>query len=259
MKAEKYTREADLCADFISEVEKRGDWQAYPETQGFDILLAHKEKGIQIGVEAKLRPNLKVITQALPHWLDQGDTGPDFRAVLVPISDSDFARICGALGIVVLEFRRARIGTYNSPIRDLPRLDGPYSDLQIRHWHDWCPSKRLKLPDYVPDVQAGSSAPVQLSEWKVKAIKLQIILQERPVTRADFKALRLSPTRWLDPCTGWLVKGGGGFVPGPGMPDLRAQHPKNFAEIEADKAKWMADLPAFQQVGVEHDLFGEQA
>lgn len=259
MKAEKYTKEADLCADFIAEVEKRGDWQAYPETQGFDILLANKAIGIQIGIEAKLRPTLKVIAQALPHRFDEGEAGPDFRAVLVPISDADFARICGALGLVVLEFRRERIGDkLNSPIPDLPRFDRPYADYATRHWHDWCPSKRLKLPDYVPDVQAGSSAPVQLSEWKIKAIKLQIILQERPVTRADFRALHLSPSIWLEP-GGWLIKRNGGFVPGPRMPDLRAQHPKNFAEIEADKGLWMADLPAFQQVGVEHDLFGDSA
>ena len=72
-------------------------------------------------------------------------------------------------------------------------------------WHDWCPNQRCKIPDYVPDVAAGRSAPLQLTEWKVRAIKLAIILEERPVTRADFKALKLHPQRWLDPSAKWLV------------------------------------------------------
>lgn len=106
-------------------------------------------------------------------------------------------------------------------------------------WHDWMPMHRCDLPDYVPDVRAGCSAPVALTEWKIKAIKLAIILSERPVTRADFAALKISPSRWTDPWTGYLIKGDGGYVPGPRMPDFRAIHPVNYAQIEADRSKWL--------------------
>lgn len=98
--------------------------------------------------------------------------------------------------------------------------------------------QRCALPDYVPDVAAGSSAPVKLTDWKVKAIKLAVLLETRAVTRADFKALGLDPSRWTDRHTGWLVAGDAGYRPGPGMPDFKAQHPRNYEEIRADIAKW---------------------
>ena len=107
-------------------------------------------------------------------------------------------------------------------------------------WHQWCPIERLKLPNYVPDVAAGASAPLALTEWKIKAIKLAILLHERPVTRADFKHLQMSPTRWTAPVSGWLVPAPGarGYVAGPYLPDFKAQHPKAYDEILADKDIW---------------------
>ena len=101
------------------------------------------------------------------------------------------------------------------------------------------PQTRCVLPDYVPDVVAGASAPVALTAWKVNAIKLAILLETRPVTRSDFQALGLSPSRWTDPWTGWLQKTPRGYVRGERMPDFQKQHPRNWEEIKADGAKWM--------------------
>jgi hypothetical protein len=102
------------------------------------------------------------------------------------------------------------------------------------------------VPDYVPDVIAGASAPVALTAWKVKAIRLAVLLEERAVTRADFKHLQLSPTLWTGP-QGYLMRTPAGYVPGDRMPDLRRQHPRNYEEIRADKARW---APAADLVGL---------
>ena len=258
---EKFAKESDLCAAFIASipVERRGPiWTAYAETAGFDILLVRECDGAQIGVEAKLRLNNKVVAQALPHisqW-DAAERGPDYRAVLVPAyaCDNDLQPICAALGVTVISvfksptYRPNRASYSFSP--DLP--SDVYGD---RGWHQWAPLKRCAVPDYVPDVAAGASAPVALTHWKIAAIKLAILLQRRPVTRADFKALALSPSRWTDPYSGWLTRTAEGYVAGPRIPDFKAQHPTNFDQIAADFDKWGANLRHVRPAQMVMDVF----
>lgn len=240
--------EADLCGRFIAAATKPGPahlprWIAYPETAGFDILLVRQGDGVQIGVEAKLTLNAKVLAQALPArscWFG-AQVGPDYRAALVPSDkcNPDVLAICAHLGIAVIRFNAdapaggPRFGAAFAP--SLP--GGGHSGHVPEGWHEWAPLTRCPVPDYVPDVIAGASAPVALTPWKVKAIRLSVLLEERPVTRADFKALQLSPTNWLCP-RGWLERTEAGWIAGPRTPDFRAQHPRNYAEIAADKARW---------------------
>jgi hypothetical protein len=69
-----------------------------------------------------------------------------------------------------------------------------------------------------------------------------ILLERRGrVTRGDMKALQISPTRWTDSWHGFLRAdpAAGGYVPCERTPDLKAQHPTNWAEIEADYDKWV--------------------
>jgi hypothetical protein len=108
------------------------------------------------------------------------------------------------------------------------------------------PEKRCAVPDYVPDVIAGAPAPVALTAWKVKAIRLAVLLEERAVTRSDFKHLQLSPTVWTGP-NGYLTRTPLGYVAGDRMPDLRRQHPRNYEEIRADKARWAPRLDLASQ------------
>ncbi len=86
--APSFIKESDLCAAFTQAVARDLDWTAFNETAGFDILLVRKD-GIQIGIEAKLKLNAKVVTQALPRWLgvEYGAIGPHYRAVLVPVGE----------------------------------------------------------------------------------------------------------------------------------------------------------------------------
>jgi hypothetical protein len=252
--------EADLCSSFIKAVtEPRrvigAKWVAYPETAGFDILLVRAD-GFQIGVEAKLVLNARVVAQVLPYregWCYGSKAGPDCRAVLVPFGkcNDDLVRICAALGVTVIRLHVEPPkggGTWGHPFS--PYLPDEQTKLAADDWHPWAPPERCPVPEYVPDVQAGASAPVKLSEWKVKAIRLSVMLEERPVTRADFKALQLSPTNWLCP-HGWLARGeDGGWVRCDRTPDFERQHPTNYAQIRADRARWMPAASARRPVQV---------
>lgn len=230
-----------MCAVFIDWVKastgrysygiKTPKWTPYAETAGWDILLV-ADDGTQIGVQAKQRFNLKVLSQCLPdrweHWRDQG---PDYRAVLVPDRDSAAQGICAALGLMLFAPSQYRYeGTQFTPGLDLEHADG---------WHYWSPRERCEVPEFVPDVPAGASGPVQLTKWKIAALRVVATLVVRGhVTRQDFRRFGVDPRRWTGP-GGWLVPGAepGQFVRGPGL-DFDTQHPDVFALVlEEVKAK----------------------
>lgn len=233
--------EADLCASFIQAATKDGTWVAYPETAGYDILMRRVSDDVQIGIEAKLQFNAHVVVQALPwhttHY--SGFSGPDYLAILIPADKQNghLETLCQHLGITVIRHHIEPQDAFfrRNPFK--PDLPTEKNRCSADDWHEWAPDEREKLPDYVPDVRAGASAPVALTDWKVKAIKLCIILEERPVTRRDFKHLQLSPTMWTGR-HGWLQATPAGYIAKPSMRDLRRQHPRNYEEIRADKAKW---------------------
>jgi len=238
-----FESEAAMCAAFLKLLP--AEWVAYPETGGFDILLVRREDGFQIGIEAKLTLNAKVIAQVTEDYWDACRAGPDCRAVLVPEgSGGSFVSVCALLGITVLAVHPGRqgegCGRRSSVFRpDLPKIGRAYWGGD--GWHEWAPVRRVPLPDYVPDVGAGNSAPVKLTEWKIKAIRLQVLLERRgTVTRQDFKALGLDHRRWITPGIDWLAPGPtrGTYEAGPFLPDLRTQHPRNFQEIAADFDRW---------------------
>lgn len=253
-----FPSEAALCAAFIAALPE--GWTAYPETGGFDILLARAADGFQIGIEAKLKLNARVIAQAL----ERGDyyrvdgPNPDCRAVLVPKGTAlDLSVICAALGVTVIQMEDAVPAargwwsprgqpncSFQSPFRPmLPTLDQYWND--EADWHERAPSSRIPLPDYVPDVGAGCSAPVALTLWKIKAIKIAITIERRGyVTRADFKHHKISMSVWT---SSWLRNGSnGGWVSNGRLPDFRAQHPVNYAQIKADVEAWIMPPPPLQ-------------
>lgn len=256
---DRFESEADLVRAFCACVERRNaaaarrpnfrhDWVIYPETAGFDLVLACRFSGIQVGIEAKLRLNLKVIEQALAGHGCEWSGGPDYRAVLVPLGpsvQSGIRTVANHIGLTVITVYDSRISWHGTHDPDwmiqpsLPDEDG--SGFSLEGWHPWLPTERLKLPEYVPDVEAGHKSPVALTQWKIKAIKLMILLDRRGrVTRGDMKALAISPTRWTDAYNGLLVASpaAGGYVRCDATPDFRRQHPRNYAEIEEDFEKW---------------------
>lgn len=215
-------------------------WVVYPETGNFDLLLSRKLDGFQIGIEAKLQLNPKVIIQAADLAVSGRGAlqpGPDCRAILIPWAkrrreESDYASIIRALQIQVLRV---------SGRRETPYLSMTLPDTPNHHsaWPEHFPSARIALPDYIPDVAAGVKSPVRLTDWKIKAIKLEILLSKRGyLVRNDFVRLGISPSTWTQ--RGWVVPSQirGQWVIGSGIPDFKAQHPVNYVEIENDYSKW---------------------
>lgn len=235
-----FSTEADLCAAFIAAIPK--DWTAYPEWGGFDILLVGPG-GIQIGIEAKLALNAKVLMQAMEPSRAWSATkpGPDFRAVLVPdTATSTLEPIAKALGVTVIRMRAGEVrdGYFWTGGRGVTPFSPSLPRDTDHYWHDFWPWRRVPMPEVIPDCAAGCPAPVRITEWKLKAIKIAILLDRRPVTRADFKALDIHMSRWSD--CGWIVRGEarGTWVWGEYHPDFRRDHPRNYDEIAAMFDRW---------------------
>lgn len=237
MKQPSFATEADLCAAFLSALPK--EWTAYPETQGWDILLVRSSDGFQIGIEAKLKLNARVLLQAAedgPHFY--GDRpGPDCRAVLVPASGvSELAGLAPHLCLTVIRVTLA--SHYWQRVQfwpGLPHEQGRFTSAD--DWHELLPAKRHRLPDYVPDVHAGASAPIQLTDWKIRAMRIAVLLGETGfVDRSDFKRIGIDIRRWIE--GRWLVPADRGFIGGPKMPDFQKQHPRNWEDIRADVKSW---------------------
>lgn len=237
-RAKPFAMETDLCAHFIAAI--KDDWTAYAETGGWDILLVRKADGFQIGVQAKMRLNSDVISQAIEdgYCFYAERSGPDCRAVLVPSVDAgSFDKIAGYIGLTII--RAYAPSGYASFRPQLPRINDRRED-----WFEWAPSKRHALPEYVPDVAAGASAPLQLTSWKIAAIKIAVTLEKRGfLTRADFRHHGIDHRRWLSAGGGWLRLVGGRYVAGHRMPDFRAAHPRVYEEVAADADKWMPQSP----------------
>jgi hypothetical protein len=239
-----FVTEMALCERFLAGVDRQL-WTPYAETGGWDILLVRNADGFQIGIQAKLRLNAEVITQAM----EKGDSyqaehpGPDCRAVLVPHgSGAGFGVIATALGITLIAVRAPDERYDRSHVIFWPPLPRAGAD-DYAHWPEHAPAKRHPLPPYVPDVPAGSKSPVQLTAWKVKAIKLAITLEHRGyVTRKDFSHLSMDYRRWITPQVGWLRVENGRYVKGPRLPDFQAQHPMVWEQIKAEAPQWMVRL-----------------
>lgn len=239
-----FQTEADLCSAFIESLPP--EWQPYAETAGWDILLVRKADGFQIGIQAKLRFNVDVLGQCLDDSVYQcTHEGPDCVAVLVPYDlGGGLSRIAAYIGITVLRVTsrvEKRDGTYYNVEQFTPQLpkQGKPGWREDRDWFEQAPPHRCKLPEYVPDVVAGSSAPLQLTDWKIKALKLMVLLEKNGhVDRADFKHLDLDHRRWLARENGWLKVVDGRMVKGGRCPNFKAQHPKVYREIKRDFDRW---------------------
>lgn len=241
-KQKPFATEAALCAAFAEAIPK--SWTCYAETGGWDILLVRGD-GYQLGIQAKLRLNAEVLAQAIEGGQSYRaeSPGPDYRAVLVPWDDAQgFDTIAGYAGITIIRMigQDYTIKSWRRGEKFRPLLPAIGYEFEDHAWFDCCPSRRHELPEYVPDVTGGKPSPLQLTTWKIAAIKLAITLEERGyITRADFKHIGIDYRRWISPQTGWLSVQGQTYVRGPHMPDLKKQHPVNYQQIKADQGKWM--------------------
>lgn len=245
-----FPTEAALCQAFIDDIKTQRGWIVYPETAGFDILLVREDTGHQLGIEAKLRLNEKVIDQILPsEWADcyHGGEGPDWRGVLVPEGGGSIARLLTWAGVMIFaprrDFGRRLDGTYGEIWRfDILGRDRRYGNTP--EWHDWNPAKRCTLPEIVPTVAAGVPAPIQLTPWKIGALKVLAILElDGCVTRKEVQACGCHPSRWCA-TDGWLEPLGGARWARGRVPPFDQQHPAEYAEILAKMREKRAAVPA---------------
>jgi hypothetical protein len=238
-----FASESSLCSAFLEALKRDydGKWVAYAETEDWDILLVRKRDGFQIGIQAKLALNIGVINQCLEYGQTDCEVGPDCRALLVPAGcGQSFQVICQYIGMTI-------ISVLPEKERIVPGLPGPNTRSPNSPWHEWCPTARHPLPTYVPDVVAGASAPVRLTLWKIKALKIAALLELRgSVSRADFKHLGLDPRRWTSR-DGWLHVVREGYVTSKRTPKFAEQHPVVYSQIKTDFHKWAPPQPERQE------------
>jgi hypothetical protein len=259
-----FPTEADLC-DCLIETWNREGWTCYPETAGFDILAVRDDTGHQCGIEAKLKLNDKVISQILPDawpWSRSPDIGPDWRAILIPPNQGEshgIRQLLGIAGITLLVPEREHMGRRGVgwiPTNQRGKEASQYHDFRRRYivkakadqyelaWFDWNPTKRCVLPEYVPSVRAGVPGPIQLTPWKIGALRVMAVLEHCGwVDRHIVKECGCDPRRFCA-SDGWLVQGdrAGRWVRGPHLPNFDQQHPIEYAEILAKERKKIRPL-----------------
>jgi hypothetical protein len=225
-----FKTEAELCDLFIASVPKA--WTVYPETGGFDILLVENETGRQLGIEAKLRLNAKVIEQILPDgaWY-LSDRGPDFRAIIVPACERGFDELLGIIGIEVFTPHKSYRGGHGWRFDIFGDESRPHNPI---HWFDHNPQERCELPAYVPTVRAGVPAPVRLTEWKIGALRVLAVLElDGCVTRREIRDCGVDPRRFCA-ADGWLEQVRDGVWSRGKVPAFDKQHAGEYAQILAE-------------------------
>lgn len=256
-----FPTEADLCEVFIEDVKAVGGWTVYPETAGFDILCVYDKTGHQLGIEAKLALNAKVVDQILPgvSGYQLSGPGPDFRAVLVPsVTDANagIAEMLRIVGVIIFKplwahRRGARSGAYRRsddyrhptfidvfqnngwPHRPYDSDSGATGDYGDPAWFDWNPERRCELPEIVPTVAAGVPAPTRLTQWKIGALRVLAELEiEGFITAAGVRAHGIDARRFCS-ADGWLEQLGNGRWGRGRIPAFDQQHPEAYAEVLA--------------------------
>ena len=162
----RYKLEKDMC-DELASYARNDKWIVYPEQGGWDLLLVRNS--IQVGIQAKLRPNIKLLSQSIvPEEYD----GPHYRAIavgnLTQAERIDITKITKELRLVFIDMSiHPTYWLYNS-----------LSVAPIRHYRHF-PKKPLWIPPFVPDLPAGVPSPKNVSPWKVSAVKLEIIAMNK--------------------------------------------------------------------------------
>lgn len=178
-----FSSEEELCARFMPLAREAG-FRVYPETSNWDILLVEPSTGRQIGIQAKLRPNLDVLAQALPFaGTHMRSDGPDVRAVLIPSTPQAFHVVALHLNLHVY----AGALVTSDAIRTT-----------FDHAHVWEFKKREWVPEVEIDMPAGTAGPQRITPWKMAAVTICLrVLDKGYVSPADFRELRINQAWWF--------------------------------------------------------------
>ncbi len=181
----RYALESELC-EALASAARALRWRVYAETGGWDLLLERGDD-LQVGVQAKLRPTVKVLAQAVDVILRQRH-GPEVIAVLVPFSDGDFGAVAHACSVVVL----------------VPDWTSDIARESLRFIIEHAPRHSFESPCWSPEFEtrgivAGSPSPRSMTPWRASALKACALLEVRGyLTTRDLRDLRLAPQFWRE-------------------------------------------------------------
>lgn len=217
MKPPSWTSEAEMLGAFLDGARAAG-WEVYPETAGFDAVLVateqlaaahtHYQVGDQVAVEAKLRPSIKVLEQALPPDVRGGcrDECPsaDFYVIVVPHRGGVYAlqTVARALGINVVSANPRRPDDDDDDRNAFELTFGRFRVPHTRWRRHLRDGPRLWTPPAPVDVEAGVPSPSSVTPWKVEAVRLCLELQGQAITTRAFAKRGLSHRTFLE--RGWL-------------------------------------------------------
>jgi hypothetical protein len=195
--------EASVC-DRFEETAKQEGWTVYPEVDQWDLVCVWEKKhtpsssnpypqpGDQLAVEAKSRCRVKALEQCIrrlglqlrqPGRASYKDQGPDFTAIAAPTIGESFGFVARCMGLHTYEVD----SSFGNTGRSIKVSQSKRFDFDDSLW----------VPPVVPDIQAGTSSPSRLTQWKVQALKLCAIFRARGwASTADFKRLDISKTIW---------------------------------------------------------------
>jgi hypothetical protein len=210
----KWGSEAEMLAAFTTRAQAQG-WRCYGESCGHDVIMVMQSAaeaewlGIAVGdtvaVEGKLQLSATVLRQAMPAWrrfhFQPGRTrSADFYAVVVPDFTPDAKALAEALGITVWR---------QMP----PRPEYPHHNTTGRLALDddtrCVGALPLELPAVCVDVAAGCPSPRQVTPWKLEAVRLCLLGQQRALVADDFRLSRVRPRSFLDRRWMQVVSGSG--------------------------------------------------
>lgn len=175
--------ESALC-DVLAERARVEGFRVVPECSGWDLILVAPETEEQIGVQAKLRPNLEVLGQAI---VGPRRRSPDVIAVLVPNVVRHFDTVAAELRIGVFTPRSLRVGL--GPLWMLG--SGPRRDVSAGRC--WVPPVGIDVA-----IPAGVPSPRTISPWKIAAARLCLRLRAgETLTRADFASAGVRVDNWI--------------------------------------------------------------
>lgn len=194
-KKHKYRSEAELCDEFMQYAHDH-KWGVYPETSGWDVLLVKDE--VQVGVEAKLTGNVKLLYQATEGvriGYKAPRKGPNYRAVLIPLKNKIFRVMAHRMGLFC----------YYPKFNYCPD-SYMYLGQRLRfpEAYDWKPKDTVWTPDFEPVMEAGKKSPKVITPWKIKACRVSQVLKSRGfITTQDTKELGINIRTWIDR---WVVR-----------------------------------------------------
>lgn len=213
MTYKKVESEHDLINKFL-ENQNKDLWDCYPENQKWDFLMQSKDGKIQIGFQAKLRCNLKVISQCADLLKNESVSqvvGPHYIAVLVPSwetaskSFQDFQIVCEHLKIMVFTEKGCLSKTSNGKtyVEFCQTFNVHKDPLQILdgspHYYRHNFVGKVWTPPFVPTGAAGVKSPTSVTKFKIGVVKLcEMMRKGLTPTRKEIKDLNAGSIQYWE-------------------------------------------------------------